>query len=198
MTGLQVDWTTNTSEPRTDSLMETAISPSEKVLTSASPRGRPRCRAICSATCGTELAAKILMSLPCNIHLSFRPSFMIHSPGGVYTSSRRAVVIPVDYFPPDLPAVFSLCPGPAGSGLLTGPAHSRARHREYPRVTVVPAAVARPRPPADTGAMRLVLQPRKAPSPDPGAELLSPRRSWRCTTPQPTVRLPLPRRLSPR
>ena len=30
MTGLQVDWTTNTSEPRTDSLMETAISPSEK------------------------------------------------------------------------------------------------------------------------------------------------------------------------
>lgn len=31
---------TNTSEPRTDSLMETAISPSEKVLTSASPRGR--------------------------------------------------------------------------------------------------------------------------------------------------------------
>ena len=64
LTGAQVDCTTNTSEPRTDSLMETAISPSEKVVTSELPSGSPRPEAICRATGRLELALKILMSLP--------------------------------------------------------------------------------------------------------------------------------------
>lgn len=40
-------------------------------------------------------------------------------------------------------------------------------------MTVVPAAITLPAP-AETGAMKLVLQPMKARSPDPGAELLFP------------------------
>ena len=64
LTGRQVDCTTNTSEPRTDSPMFTEISPSEKCLTSLLPSGSPRLRAICAATLGVAFAAKILMSFP--------------------------------------------------------------------------------------------------------------------------------------
>ena len=64
LTGSQVDWTRKTSEPRTDSPMDTEISPSEKVLTLALPSGRPRADAICMARAGCELPQKILMFLP--------------------------------------------------------------------------------------------------------------------------------------
>ena len=64
LTGWQVDWTTKTSEPRTDSLIDRAISPSEKVLTCISPSGSPSARAICSANGRLALQLKILMSLP--------------------------------------------------------------------------------------------------------------------------------------
>lgn len=64
LTGVLTDWTTNTSEPRTDSLMDTEISPSLKVVTLALPTGSPSASAICPASIRLELAEKILMSLP--------------------------------------------------------------------------------------------------------------------------------------
>ena len=54
-TGVQVDWTTNTSLPRTVSYRETKISPSEKVPTSASPSLVPISLQISSASLGLEL-----------------------------------------------------------------------------------------------------------------------------------------------
>ena len=63
-TGPQVDCTTNTSEPRTVSSMETEISPSAKLVTVLLPKGSPSTWAISFATLGLALAVKILMSLP--------------------------------------------------------------------------------------------------------------------------------------
>ena len=63
-TGEQVDWTTNTSLPRTVSYRETKISPSEKVPTSDSPSLVPISLQISSASLGFELPENTLMSLP--------------------------------------------------------------------------------------------------------------------------------------
>ena len=64
LTGPQVDWTRNTSEPRTDSEMDTEISPSAKVEMAALPIGRPSADAICIASAGWELPEKILIFFP--------------------------------------------------------------------------------------------------------------------------------------
>ena len=63
-TGPQVDCTRNTSEPRTDSIMDTEISPSAKVEIRDLPIGRPSADAICMASAGCELPDRILMFFP--------------------------------------------------------------------------------------------------------------------------------------
>ena len=70
-TGLQVDWMTNTSQPRTVSLMDTAISPSANFLQTQSPSGIPSLSAMALARAGLELPAKSLILFPCVIMLVY-------------------------------------------------------------------------------------------------------------------------------
>jgi len=64
LTGLQVDCTTNTSQPRTDSLMETETSPSAKAVTVLSPRSSPSSAQIPFAKGTLAFAVKTLISFP--------------------------------------------------------------------------------------------------------------------------------------
>ena len=64
LTGVQVDWTTNTSLPRTVSYKDTKTSPSENVPTSDSPSFVPMSLQISSASFGLELPENTLISLP--------------------------------------------------------------------------------------------------------------------------------------
>ena len=66
-TGELVDWTTNTSEPRTVSKIETKFSPSENAPVSASPRGILSSLQMSRAKALLELPEKIFKSLPCEI-----------------------------------------------------------------------------------------------------------------------------------
>ena len=68
-TGEQVDCTTNTSEPRTVSKMDTKFSPSEKAPVSALPRGMLNSLQISRARALLELPEKIFRSLPCDTML---------------------------------------------------------------------------------------------------------------------------------
>ena len=99
MTGVQVDCTTNTSEPRTDSWMETAISPSENVFTSLFPTGRPRQAAISAATFGLELAVKILMSLPCKFISFLTPLTFLRQISPPTFFKARQVALRAPLFP---------------------------------------------------------------------------------------------------
>ena len=74
-TGELVDWTTNTSEPRTVSKMDTKFSPSEKAPVSALPKGMLSSLQMSLARALLELPAKIFRSLPCEIMLPIFLSF---------------------------------------------------------------------------------------------------------------------------
>ena len=67
LTGLQVDCTTKTSQPRTVSLIETEISPSANAVTVLSPRSSPSSEQIPRAKGMLELALNTLIWLPCAI-----------------------------------------------------------------------------------------------------------------------------------
>src|SRR5215510_5302782 len=80
--GAEVDCRTNTSAPRTFSLISTLLSPSLKVSTTAFPNGTFRYWLISSAKGGLELPAKIFSSTACWLMVSklfFRHSFRNHS-----------------------------------------------------------------------------------------------------------------------
>src|SRR2546430_5613684 len=71
LTGVQHDWATNTSAPRTFSSILTRISPSLKEETVASPRLIPRCPEISRANAGFAFPENSLISL--SITPSVRP-----------------------------------------------------------------------------------------------------------------------------
>ena len=88
LTGPQVDWIMNTSEPRTDSSMEMETSPSANAPTVQRPSGRPMAAAMSPASFLLELQAKILMSFPWILFMVFYSLLMIlnfiwSTPGGV-------------------------------------------------------------------------------------------------------------------
>src|ERR1051325_9670929 len=62
LVGVQIDWRTKTSPPRTFSVISTWTSPSLKRPTSAWPRGTPTYRAIASASGGVEVPPHIFIS----------------------------------------------------------------------------------------------------------------------------------------
>src|ERR1700754_3169767 len=62
LAGNEVDWITNTSEPRTFSWISTKISMSAKRRTTALVIGTPRCLAMAAASAGLELPATSLIT----------------------------------------------------------------------------------------------------------------------------------------
>ena len=66
-TGPQVDWTRNTSAPRTGSYTDTEHSPSAKWVHTASPSEMFRLSHIPCASAGLAFPVKTLISFPCEI-----------------------------------------------------------------------------------------------------------------------------------